>query len=74
MQFIKFNFLIFLSNIQPPVCNSPAATELYLLLRYYVFFLMDSVSLGIADDQTESWNFVSVEQFKIQAKTKWLPK
>ena len=35
---------------------------------------MDSVSLGIADDQTENWNFVSVEQFKIQAKTKWLPK
>ena len=29
------------------------------------FFFMDSVSLGIADDQTESWNFVSVEQFKI---------
>ena len=29
------------------------------------FFLMDSVSLDIADNQTESWNFVSVEQFKI---------
>ena len=29
------------------------------------FFLMDSVSVGIADDQTENWNFVSVEQFKI---------
>ena len=37
----------------------------YLVLRYLVFFLMDSVSLGIADDQTENWNFVSVEQFKI---------
>jgi len=46
----------------------------YLVLRYYVFFLMDSVSLGIADDQTENWNFVCVEQFKIQEKTKWLPK
>ena len=33
-----------------------------------VFFLMDSVSLGIADDQIENWNFVSVEQFKISAK------
>ena len=29
------------------------------------FFFMDSVSICIADDQTESWNFVSVEQFKI---------
>ena len=29
------------------------------------FLFMDSVSLGIADDLTESWNFVSVEQFKI---------
>ena len=37
----------------------------YLVLRYQVLLLMDSVSLGIADDQTESWNFVSVEQFKI---------
>ena len=26
---------------------------------------MDSVSLGIADDQIENWNFVSVEKFKI---------
>jgi len=26
---------------------------------------MDSVFLGIADDQTENWNFASVEQFKI---------
>ena len=37
----------------------------YLVLRYEVFFLMDSVSLGISDDQTENWNFPSVEQFKI---------
>ena len=39
---------------------SPAATELYLVLRYSVF-VMDSVSLGITDDQTENWNFVSVD-------------
>ena len=26
----------------------------YLVLRYQVFFLMDSVSLDIADDQTEN--------------------
>ena len=29
------------------------------------FFFMDSVSLGIADDQTENWSFLSVEQYKI---------
>ena len=35
------------------------------------FFFMDtesikkSIALGIADDQTENWNFVSVDQFKI---------
>ena len=43
---------------------SPAATELYLVWSIK-FFFMDSVSLGIANDQTENWNFLSVEQFKI---------
>ena len=48
--------------------SSPAAKPRYGALPCFQvlsFFLMDSVSLGIADDQTESWNFVSVEQFKI---------
>ena len=47
---------------------SPAAKPRFGALPCFEvlsFFLMDSVSLGIADDQTESWNFVSVEQFKI---------
>ena len=53
------------SMCKPIEClTSPAATEIYLILKYYIFF-MDSVSLGIADVQTENWNFVSVEQFKI---------
>ena len=49
-------------------CAQMGSAQLGVLLpRFEVlsFFLMDSVSLGIADDQTESWNFVSVEQFKI---------
>ena len=29
---------------------------------------MDSVSLGIADDQTENWNLVSVEQLSTKKK------
>ena len=37
----------------------------YTLFWGIKFFFMDSVSLGIADNQTENWNFVSVEQFKI---------
>ena len=47
---------------------SPAAKPRFgALPRFEVlsFLLMDSVSLGIADDQTETWNFVTVEQFKI---------
>ena len=35
---------------------------------------MDSVSLGIVDDQTENWNFVSDEKFKIWAKNKMAAK
>ena len=43
---------------------SPAATELSSFWGIKFFFI-DSVSLGIADDQTESCNFVSVDHFKI---------
>ena len=49
-------------------CYSPAAKPRFVVLpcfEVFSFFFMDYVSLGIADDQTESWNFVSVEQFKI---------
>ena len=48
--------------------SSPAAKPRFGALPRFEglsFFLMDSVSLGIADGQTENWNFVSVEQFKI---------
>ena len=48
---------------------SPAAKPRFGALPCFevfsFFFFMDSVPLGIADDQTENWNFVSVEQFKI---------
>ena len=48
--------------------TSPAAKPRFGALPCFEvlsFFFMDSVSLGIVDDQTENWNFVSVEQFKI---------
>ena len=48
--------------------SSPAAKPRFGALPCFEvlrFFMMDSVSLGIADDQTENWNLVSVEQFKI---------
>jgi len=48
--------------------SSPAAKPRFGPLPCFEvlsFFLMDSVSLVIADDQTENWNFVSVEHFKI---------
>ena len=47
---------------------SPAAKPRFEALPCFEvlsFFFMVSVSLGIADDQTESWNFVSVEECKI---------
>ena len=47
---------------------SPAAKPRFGALPCFEvlrFFFMDSFFLGIADDQTENWNFVSVEQFKI---------
>ena len=47
---------------------SPAAKPRFGALpcfEVFSFFLMDSVSLDIADDQTENWNFVSIDQFKI---------
>ena len=46
---------------------SPAAKPRFEALPCFEvlsFFFMVSVSLGIADDQTENWDFVIVEQFK----------
>ena len=48
--------------------SSPAAETRFGAIPCFEvlsFFRMDSVSLGIADDQTENWNFVSIDQFKI---------
>ena len=57
------NIIGFIQNV-----FSPAAKPRFGALPCFEilsFFFDGFVSLGIADDQTESWNFVSVEQFKI---------